>query len=65
MLLASAHVGKSSVSGDEEGDSLETLRFTVNIESLSLVLYGNDPKQVSERTVRDSGKLGVNFLLKF
>ncbi|XP_029702157.1 vacuolar protein sorting-associated protein 13C isoform X2 [Takifugu rubripes] len=45
---ASAHVGKSSVSGDEEGDSLETMRFTVNIESLSLVLYGNDPKQPSE-----------------
>lgn len=49
VLLASAHVEKSSVNGDEEGDSLETLRFTVNIESLSLVLYGNDPKQVSER----------------
>lgn len=47
MILASADVGKSTVSGDEEGESIETMRFAVNVESLALVLYGNDPKQVS------------------
>lgn len=47
MFLASADVGTLTV-GDEEGESLETLRFTVNIESLALVLYSSDPKQVSD-----------------
>lgn len=45
MFLGSADVGTV---GGEEGESLETLRFTVNIESLALVLYSNDPNQVSE-----------------
>lgn len=47
VFLASADVGTLTV-GDEEGESLETLRFTVNIESLALVLYSSDPKQVSD-----------------
>lgn len=47
VFSASAAVGTLTVC-DEEGESLETLRFTVNIESLALVLNSNHPKQVSE-----------------
>lgn len=47
VFLASADAGPLTVR-DDEGESLETLRFAVNVESLALVLYSNDPKQVSE-----------------
>lgn len=47
VFLGSADVGALTACG-EEGESLENLKFTVNIESLALVLYSNDPKQVSE-----------------
>lgn len=35
------------MSSDEEEEEEETMRFNFNIESLGLVLYNNDPKQVS------------------
>lgn len=53
VFLASADVGTLTVC-DEDRESLETLRFTVNIESLALVLYSSEPKQVS-RTFQSLG----------
>lgn len=47
VFLASAGVGPSKVPV-EGGEPLETMSFAINIESLALVLYTNDPKQVSE-----------------
>ncbi|XP_029986697.1 vacuolar protein sorting-associated protein 13C isoform X4 [Sphaeramia orbicularis] len=39
-------VGKQSIiSSEDEDESLETIKFNFNIESLGLVLYSNDPKQ--------------------
>lgn len=47
--MSSDDVGKLTVSSDEEEDeALEAMRFNFNIESLGLVLYSNDPKQVSQ-----------------
>ncbi|XP_069383471.1 intermembrane lipid transfer protein VPS13C isoform X4 [Paralichthys olivaceus] len=41
-----ADVVKSSVSrSEEEDEGLESVRFKFNIDSLGLVLYGNDPQQ--------------------
>lgn len=47
--MSSGDVGKASVISDgEEEEALETLKFNFNIESLGLVLYKNDPKQVGD-----------------
>lgn len=35
-------------SGEEEEESMETMKFNFNIESLGLVLYRNDPTRVSQ-----------------
>ncbi|CAK6982133.1 vacuolar protein sorting-associated protein 13C isoform X1 [Scomber scombrus] len=52
-------VGKPSVTGDEEEvEALENLKFNFNIESLGLVLYGNDPKQPSGLQHQESLRLG-------
>lgn len=48
VFMSSAEVGKPTISSDEEkGEALETMRFNFSIESLGLVLYSNNPKQVS------------------
>lgn len=47
----SGDVGRPTVNRDEEEEEpLETMKFNFNIESLGLVLYSNDPKQVSQHT---------------
>lgn len=49
VFTSSADIGKPTVAIDEEeDDTLETIRFNFSIESLGLVLYSNDPKQVRE-----------------
>lgn len=50
VFMSSGDVGKPTVRSDEEeGEvALETIKFNFNIESLGLVLYSNDPKQVSQ-----------------
>lgn len=49
LFVSSDDVGKPTVSSaEEEDEALETMRFNFNIESLGLVLYSNDPKQVSQ-----------------
>lgn len=60
VFLPSADVGTSTVA-DEDRESLETLRFTVNIESLALVLYSSQPKQVS-RTFQKPGSSGAQLV---
>ena len=40
--------------GGEDQEDLENLRFNLNIESLGLVLYSNDPKQVSPQTAAEA-----------
>lgn len=48
--MSSGDVEKPSVSSDEEVDeALDSVRFNFNIESLGLVLYSSDPKQVSRQ----------------
>lgn len=48
VFMSLADVEKPTISSDEEkGDALETMRFNFSIESLGLVLYSNNPKQVS------------------
>ncbi len=46
--MSPGDVGKPTVRSDEEEEALETIKFNFNIESLGLVLYSNDPKQVSQ-----------------
>ncbi len=47
--MSSGDVLKPNVSSDEkEEEALENIKFNFNIESLGLVLYSNDPKQVSQ-----------------
>uniref|UniRef100_UPI0037E99E70 intermembrane lipid transfer protein VPS13C n=1 Tax=Semicossyphus pulcher TaxID=241346 RepID=UPI0037E99E70 len=51
--------GKQTVSSNEEEEEpLETLKFSFNIESLGLVLYGNDPKQPSDLRHQENLRLG-------
>ncbi|KAK2854371.1 hypothetical protein Q5P01_007032 [Channa striata] len=60
-------VGKPAVSSEEEEDEpLETVRFNFNIESLGLVLYSQDPKQLLDLQHQENLKLGefVLHLLK-
>lgn len=55
--MSSGDVGKPTVSTDEEADeALESMKFNFNIESLGLVLYSNDPKQVSQIKDEDLAK---------
>lgn len=45
--MVSDDAGKTTVHGDEEEDeALETMKFHFNIESLGLVLYGDNTNQV-------------------
>lgn len=49
LELNSGDVGKpTAISEEEEDGALETMKFNFNIESLGLVLYNNDPIQVSQ-----------------
>lgn len=49
LYLVNSDSGAMSAAGSEEEDdiALETLKFNFNIESLGLVLYNNQPTQVS------------------
>ncbi|XP_070692075.1 intermembrane lipid transfer protein VPS13C [Pempheris klunzingeri] len=52
-------VEKLTVSSDEEEDeALETMKFNFSIESLGLVLYSHDPKQVSNLQHQENLRLG-------
>ncbi|XP_041649214.1 vacuolar protein sorting-associated protein 13C isoform X2 [Cheilinus undulatus] len=52
-------VEKKTESSDEvEEEPLETMKFSFNIESLGLVLYGTDPKQPSELRHQEDLRLG-------
>lgn len=51
VFVMSGVVDKPNLSSDDEEDeALESMRFNFNIESLGLVLYSDDPKQVSGHT---------------
>lgn len=66
LFSSAADPGKPTVRGDEdEEESTETLRFNFNIESLALVLYSSDPKQVSEERLLPpcAGTFSVGFFL--
>ncbi|CAJ1049975.1 vacuolar protein sorting-associated protein 13C isoform X3 [Xyrichtys novacula] len=54
-------VEKKTVSGDEEEEEeepMETMKFNFSIESLGLVLYGNDPTQPSDLRHQEDLRLG-------
>ncbi|XP_026157018.1 vacuolar protein sorting-associated protein 13C isoform X2 [Mastacembelus armatus] len=58
-------VGKPSVDSDEEEDeALDTMKFNFNIESLGLVLYINDSKQLSGFQHKEDLRLGEFVLHK-
>lgn len=51
MLWSTCPGESDKPAGSSEGDSdeaVEMVKFNFNVESLGLVLYHNDPKQVSQ-----------------
>lgn len=64
VFVSSDGIGKSTGGSEEEDDeALETLKFNFSIESLGLVLYNNQPKQVSGTRIRTRRRFSVGFFL--
>ncbi|XP_035272648.1 vacuolar protein sorting-associated protein 13C isoform X5 [Anguilla anguilla] len=56
-------VEKQKESKDPEQEPLETVKFNFNIESLALVLYSNDPKQVAPVSLHEEALCLGEFTL--